>query len=314
MSNKKDQNILEGLHLVGLNKNESKVYYYLIKCGQKGTIVKQLTDNLNLKRTTVYSIVKKLERNGFVMELGNSSQSKCATIFAAINPLKFFDKIVSNKKKELELLEELRLMYSDRLENIYNQDVEYSLEDIDENLKLYFVPLMNKGWKLISYIREYKTPLIDHDTYDCKLESPNKTFYPHVGFLLFNFDHNIENDNITQRYFMKMLKKKGKEEILFNTDLEDINLIETKIKFNNISFPGFKFELNVDLVEKSNDFYFLNEIIKKHPRNNITNSLIIGISIVIIISNQMFVLWGENKKILNEIVNLIFKVHNISKS
>lgn len=308
MSIKKEQNIIKALQSAGLNKNGSIVYYNLIKSGPKGNIVKILTNNLNLKRTTIYSIIKKLEKNGFIKELGNSTQSKGATIFAAIRPLKFFNMIVSNKKKELDELEELSLMYSDRLEDIYFKSIEYSLEDIHDCLKPYFNPLVEKGWKIISYIAEFKTATIDHDTFDCKLEAPNSKFFNQVGFLLFKFDYDIEKDSIAQKYFIKMIKRKGKEEILFNTDLEDIHLIETKVEYYGIEFPAFIMDIDLNMIQNSKDFKFLGDLVKKNTDMKSKDSFSIGITLIITIKDQMFVLWGESQEILVDVVELILNI------
>jgi len=313
MNGKKEQSIIKTLKLAGLKKNESIVFYELIKSGPKGTIVKILSDTLNIKRTTLYSIIKKFEKKGFVKEIGNSSQSKGATIFVAIRPLKFFNLIISKKKKELEELEELSLMYSDRLEEIYHKGIEYNLDDIHEDLKPYFRPLLENDWKIISYIAEFKTTTVEHDTFDCKLKAPHSKFFGHVGFLWFKFDYSIENDEIAQKYFMRLLKRKGKEEILFNTDLEDIKLIETKVHYYGIEFPAFLMDIDLNLISKSKDFSFLGELINKNPNLKTMKTYSIGISVMITIKDQMFVLWGESKEILKQCIDIIFKVNQISK-
>ncbi|MBD3198061.1 MAG: hypothetical protein GF317_23625 [Candidatus Lokiarchaeota archaeon] len=308
MSNHKYKEFIEVFQKVGLNESEAKIYYSLIKAGSKGYIVKELNEMFpDLARTTIYSILRNLEETNFVKDAGSASRSKGAKIYAAIRPIEFFRKLIEKKKNELEKLNELSLLYSDRLENIYNEGMMFSLDDIDERLQPYFAPLLNNNWKLNSYIIEKKTSTINYDFFECVLEAPRKNFYKEIGFLLFLFEYNVAEDDIALKFFMKMIKKKAKEELIYKTDLKNIDIKDTELQIFDHSFPAFLLESDLKNLETSELFSESIAFIKENPEIRKRGVLPLGISVVCPINNKIFVMWGESKERIKPVIEVILK-------
>ena len=102
ITEEKTQEFLKAIQKTGLNYDESRIYYTLIQHGKNGTYVKDLNEHLDIERTTIYSILKRLIVKGCVLESDRSNAPKKARMFIAFEPTKFFNKILIKKKKELE--------------------------------------------------------------------------------------------------------------------------------------------------------------------------------------------------------------------
>ena len=60
----KEKELIEVLQNTGLNYKEALIYFTLMKLGPKGCMVRDLTHVLPIKRTTIYSILRKLIKHG----------------------------------------------------------------------------------------------------------------------------------------------------------------------------------------------------------------------------------------------------------
>ncbi|TXT64518.1 MAG: putative Sugar-specific transcriptional regulator TrmB [Promethearchaeota archaeon] len=308
MKTEKEQEFIQAFQETGLNESESKVYYRLIKEGSKGAIVKDLNKEFpDLARTTIYSIIRKLEEYGYVEEAGVSSRSKGATLFAAINPVKFFRKIISKKEEELEKLNELSMLYSDRLEYIYNEGISYSLKDTDPRLYPYIAPLLKKKWKLTSYIEEKKTSTINYDFFELTLQSPLQNFYGDVGLLLFLFEYNVEKDEVTLNFFRNMIQRKAKEELIYKIDITGIDSVPIEIELLERKFQGYELKAKLEELAKSDIFADKLKYMMKNPQLENKGSLTLGLSLMIPIERKIFVLWGESKERFKEIIKIILE-------
>jgi predicted transcriptional regulator len=218
MSEKLNEEFIEGLQKLGLSYNEAKVYYYLITYGKKGTIVKNLKENTKLERTTIYSILNRLLDIGCVLESKKRDASKQAKTFIAVNPERYMEQFLHYKRNKLKELEKIKDSIIPRLETLFLHSKEFSFELVDDFIKPYFFPLIENGWKIQEYIVEKNSIIYGFDLYDCVLFNPNAKFVKEAGFMILKYDHIIENDETTLNYMYGLLKRKGREEIL-NKDI-----------------------------------------------------------------------------------------------
>ena len=65
----KEEEYIQILQKIGLNHSDATLYFALLKEGPKGSTVYELVNHFegNLKRTTIYSILRKLNVMGCVL-------------------------------------------------------------------------------------------------------------------------------------------------------------------------------------------------------------------------------------------------------
>ncbi len=271
---------IQGLQKTGLTREEALIYITLIQHGKKGTYIKDLTDHLPIKRTTIYSILNRLHDRGCVRKNSEYEGPKGAKIYAAISPELYMSRIINKKKKEFEILKKIELEVIDKLETMYLESVEFSVNEIDDFLKPYLNPLYEKGWKVIEHIVEKFQISHEFEAYDTTLLIPDAKFVKDAGFMVFKYNRDVENDENTLNYMFDMLSRKGKEEILNKgIGVVDVKLIESKIEIKGKKFKGhlpkFKFE-NTDKYIQMTE------------------------TVMIPIRNKIFFLWAENHKFILE--------------
>jgi hypothetical protein len=181
---------------------------------------------------------------------------------------------------ELELLEKIKLDVIDKLETMYLESVEFSVNEIDDFLKPYLNPLYEKGWKVIEHIVEKFQITHEFEAYDTTLLVPDAKIVKDAGFMVFRYNRDIENDENTLNYMFDMLSRKGKEEVLNKgIGVEDIQLIERMVEIKGKKFKGhapkFKFEHTDKYIQ-------------------ITETVMIPVK------NKIFFLWAENLKMILE--------------
>ncbi|GAH36275.1 unnamed protein product [marine sediment metagenome] len=207
----KENAFINSLQKMALNYEEALIYFNLIKHGQTGTIVRKLNEVLfSIERTTIYSILRRLIEKGCVKEGYPSEDHKKIKTFIAIEPIKYFNKIFLKKKRDLEELQEIRLKILNNLQDIYKRGLEVSYDDLDPFIKPYFKPLLKKGWKVKTQKITKGINLLGGDFYyEYQLQVPKK-LYKNINILGFSvsiFDSDIQNDDITLKFFINQLKK-----------------------------------------------------------------------------------------------------------
>lgn len=291
MDRKIEQKLIDNLKKTGLSQEESRIYLTLIQHGKKGTYVKDLTRHTSIERTTIYSLLKRLIEKRCVIEAEQSNAPKNAKIFIALSPINFIKKVLEEKERQLKELKELELILADKLEKIFQMSVVYPIEEVNEFLKPYLKPLIEKGWKIISQIIEKSEINFGFEAYDCILLSPDAKIIKDSGFIAFKFDYEIENDNNSIDFIINLLRRKGKEEIINKgIGVKDVKLTDSKIKIFGKIFPSFKIEF---LFNQNNEYQELTK------------------SIILPIKKKIFFIWTETHEILKEIVEVVFKVENI---
>lgn len=283
MTANKTEKYIQGLQKTGLTREEALIYFNLIQHGKKGTYIKDLTDHLPIKRTTLYSILNRLHGKGYVRENPDYEGPKGAKLFAAISPERYINRIINKKKSEFETLEKIKLDVIDKLETVYLESIEYSISEIDDFLKPYLNPLYKKGWKVIEYIVEKSQITYDFEAYDITLLVPDAKFVKDAGFMVFKYNRDVENDVNTLNYMFDMLSRKGKEEVLSKgIGVVDIKLIENQIEIKGKKFKGhlpkFKFEHTDKYVQMTE-------------------------TVMIPIKDKIFFMWAENHKFILEMAS-----------
>lgn len=334
----KEEEFIRVLEKSGLNYNEALVYFSLIKLGHKGATVYELDHHFTpfLKRTTIYSILRKLIELGCVREGEQKQGSRKVTLFIANKPEEYYDRIILEKEEELDILKDLQEKYLDYFNIIYQEGMEYYIEELDEQIQPYLIPLVEKGWRITSYLIKKEVPLFEYTVYDCMLKSPSAKYLKETSFHLFLFDENIENDTSSLQFFIKGLKNKTHEIVSYFSDIKEYELEDKKLEFFKKTYPGFN--LTVKLEDLKNSKFF-DEVIDgirsywkkgdigehlapnlKDPQEQIDNyekarfsedSLDIWKAVIIPIQNKLFFLWAESYEILKEMVEPIFIIEKI---
>jgi len=334
----KEENLIRVLEKSGLNYNEALVYFSLIKLGQNGATVYELDHHFTpfLKRTTIYSILRKLIELGCVREGEQKKGSRKVSLFIANRPEKYYDKIITEKEQELNLLKDLKEKYSDYFDILYQDGMEYLIEEIDELIQPYLKSLVDKGWRITSYLVKKEIPLFEYIVYDCMLKSPNAKYLKESSFHLFLFDDNIEKDTTSLKFFIKGLKNKTHEIVSYFSDIKEYQLDDMNMKFFNKTYPGFNLTVKLEDLKKSK---FFDEVIdgirsywkkgdigdhlakKTKETHKITgdqekeilteNSLNIWKAVIIPTQNKLFFLWAESYEILKEMIEPIFIIEKI---
>ncbi|MBN1801585.1 MAG: hypothetical protein JW891_08780 [Candidatus Lokiarchaeota archaeon] len=276
----KETKFVKDIQKFGFNKKEALVYYSLIEYGKKGSNVKNLKNQTGLERTTIYSILNRLIDLGYVFERLNSIVSNQTKIFVAINPRELAKRIIAEKQKELSHLIKIRDSKIEQLEIIFLGNNEVLLETLDDSLKAFLKPLIDKGWKIIDYHVEKSVITRGFEVYDLNLLNPKAKFVKNAGFMVFKYDYEVENDENALNYMYGLLKRKGREEIF----RKDIGVIDIKLHEVNIDIKGSKYKGFIPefMFEESNSWTRITEIVMI-PRKDI-----------------IFSLWAENHEYLIE--------------
>jgi len=303
---KKERFYIQTIKESGLSLNEAKVYFAMVKYGEKGCIVKELDHELPIKRTNIYSVLKRLVQLGCAQEAGQAEKSKNATIFKAINPRDFINQLIEEKNLELKRLENIKKYYINDLQSVYQEGMEIAFDEISPIIQPYFNPLLQKGWKIKSYIVRKGTPMFDYEVYDCMLHAPQSKYIKDNSFHLFIFDYDIERDENALSFFINNLKKKTREIKSFFFDIKEINLIDDIMILSNQKYTIFKMEVKVSQLKDSVYFKSISSELE-YMRNG--EYFEIGKALIIPINNKLFYLWAESDEILKEMARPIFLIN-----
>lgn len=308
-----ETSFIEVLQKIGLNYREALVYFTLIKSGTRGSIVKELIHALpgEMKRTTVYSTLRKLINMGIVKESGHADTSKNATIFIGTRPSKYFKSLIMSKEKEIELIKKSMEKNMQNLEKIYSDGIELKFDDLDEFIKPYFKPLMDNGWKVKSFIMRRDVPLLDYVVYDCMLYAPHANYLKDNSYHVFIFDYNIEKDKNALQFFINRLKKKTREMKSYFFDIKQFQFFDDSISLENREYPVFKMGAKLEELKKSEYFTQAKLGLKEIPDENKENFYEIGKTAIIPIRNKLFYIWAESNKILKEMILPILEIEDI---
>jgi len=311
-----DENIIKTLQSAGLNHEESLVYKTLLKYSHRGATVRQIKSVLPIERTTIYSILGRLLKKGFIFEKQTFKTTKMAKLFVCLEPLKLYNQLLSKKKEDFDNFKELRDSFVNHLEKIYLEKDEIPRESINPFILPYIDSLLKKNWK-VRYQGVKETFMCN--SFEYYLTSPKAgKMFPYNVFNVYVYNKEVleeieikENlkfsfSYFTGKLFLKDLKEQvvkdfrlyyffkhmdrkiPKDEILNEYNmLEQIRFVEQKIEIYGNVYPSLVFEIKPN---KASDF---KEIIK---------------SILIFHKNRLFFIWSKNIETLKELYKCISNI------
>lgn len=306
MTNEKNESFyIDNLQKLDLNEEEALIYFTLIKHGKLGTIARKLNEELySIERTRIYSILRKLNEKGCIIEGPPSEDARKPKTYIAEEPVKYFNKIYNQIEKRLEELDNFNENILEDISNLYTSGLEISPDDLDSTILPYFKPLLKKGWKVKSQKIEKGINLLGGDLYyEYQLQLPKDSYkkIDLLGFLISIFDSDIEKDDITLKFFINQLKKIIKQ--MHQADFHDIKISDGEIEFIGKKFPS----IIIKAKEKKSQTY-----------------IEFGGTVVLPIKNKIFFIWEELQQdnvefdkeelhnLLEEMVELILRVEGIS--
>ncbi len=285
-----EKKYIMGIENLNLSYEEAKIYFKLIKHGNNGSMARELNEEIpEIERTTIYSILKRLIDYGCVYEKERQESTK-VKIFYALRPDEFFNKTILKKERELSKIKKIKKEILFELDRIFNEGFEYSISQIEKEMKPYFIPLIKNGWKIIHKNVKKDIEIFGFKFYDYRLRIPSikREIYDKAGFILLLFDYDIENDDLSFNFYIKQLKRIL---IKIHESLEEyIEIVDNKKEFFGKIFPS----LLIRFKKKENDECILESD-----------------SVIIPIQNKMFFIWSEVQ--LEEIIKIIIKIEGINK-
>jgi predicted DNA-binding transcriptional regulator len=300
----REEKFIELLETIGLTHNQSLIYFTLIKAGKKGSIVRELDHVTDIKRTNIYPILHELIDLGYIIEGGYAEKSKNAAIYIAEEPIKLITQLIQKKREEINYLQKFKETNANSLQNIFQEGIEITLDEIDPILREYFKPLILAGWKIHSYVKRDNIPMFDYEVYDCMLYAPHAKILKDCSFHLFKFGYDIQNDRNALEFFSQSLKRKTKEIKSYFFDIKQIQLLDEKVEFFDNTFQGYKMQIKIN--DLKNSKYFSEEL-KEDTREGKSPFWTFGKALIIPIKNKLFYFWAESSKILSEIIEPIIK-------
>lgn len=325
VTKKIEKEIITALQDIGLNNEESLIYYTLVKYGKKGATVRKLNMELKqIERTTIYPILQRLIKNECVVALESSETLKKAKLFIAIEPSKFFNKILVKKKEELKKFEKKAPIFTERLQIMYEREEEYVIDDIDPFIQPYIQPLLKKNWKVSNQIVEKRLNIFGYDVYDYHIDPPYMgPLRGYGGFHIYVFDHvvaistkikkDLESDmdnlldidnrevtlkeplkfqyfNVELKFILKLIKRKIQERFLNEFKIKNVIITESEI-----SLLGKTYSSLIVKVKSETDTKY-KEAFK---------------SVILPIENKLFFIWAVKHNAMLNILKSVLTVEQI---
>jgi predicted transcriptional regulator len=200
-----------GLLRFGLNEKEAEVYLAFLKKGETGDTIGNVNKELlDLKRTHIYRIIERLERNGWVSHVIESNQKPQK--YRAISLNHIIDDFIKQRETEITILKSFRFILGEKLENgwINVSELEHDLQNMyskEYDFKNLGVTGVEKDCGLLIF--EYESPVDNHIVIRAALQLS----FEKIRAKLFIYE-DIDDDI-----------KRGYK----NPDLEDIKIIDKKI-------------------------------------------------------------------------------------
>jgi predicted transcriptional regulator len=261
-----------GLLRFGLNESEAEVYLTFLKKGEAGDNIGNINKELlHLKRTHIYRIIERLEKNGWVSQVIESGQK--AQKYRAISLDHIIDDFVKQREKELTILKSFRFILGEKLENgwIDVSELEQDLQNMyskEYNFNNLGVTGVEKDCGLLIF--EYESPVDNRIIIRAALQLS----FEKIRAKLFIYE-DIDDDI-----------KRGYK----NPDLEDIKIVDKQI----LDYYGSEVYIRFKKGTKT--------------ANNVGEDWIITVKQVAIpIENKIYIVWGSEEK-FTILLNMILKL------
>jgi len=190
-----------GFYRVGLSEDDAKVYLALLRKGERGEKVGNLDKELDLKRTHIYRIIDRLIEKDWVDKLAKIPSG--AQFYAARPLTDLLDNLIREKREEIKVLEGLKLIITENLEN---------------------------GWKVISEMEKEQKGQFDLDVQE--IIGNEKDF----GIVIYEYDRIIKGEENLDKLKLRIYSKKletiinERKEIGKLKDLEEVKINEIDIQ------------------------------------------------------------------------------------
>jgi predicted transcriptional regulator len=283
-----DENYIHKLAQFGLNPEEAIVYITLLENGSQGNVVGRLKNKLEIGRTTIYGILDRLIEKGWVKGIDVKKKPK-RTKYIACSPLITFDKIIKEKGTELKNIKDTYLFIGDKLEKIYQEKKQFTIENIHPSAIKYLKPLFNRKWRIKSEVIE-RSESLGRTIFDYELEAKKGFPTKDCGLVIFDYDRIIEYDKNIINAAIATFKSK------------------TEYEIRNHDIPGFE-DVKIEDAEFG-DILGAMVYIKLKIKNE---WMLAGNQAVIPIKNKIFLIHGDeqNFQILMETVINAEKFHHL---
>jgi Fe2+ or Zn2+ uptake regulation protein len=245
-------------------------------------MVGRLKDNLEIGRTTIYGILDRLIEKGWVKGIEVKKKPK-RTHYIAHSPIKMLDKIINKKETELKQLKDSYIFIGDNLEKIFQEKKELTLENIHPGFIKYLKPLIERKWEIKSEVIE-RSESLSRTIFDYELVAPKGFPTNDCGFIIFEYDRNIETDENLIKAALATYKSKTEYEIRSH-DIPGF----TDLKIEDAIFEGYV----------GAKVYIKEEVQKEW--------ILVGNEAVIPIKNRLFLIHGAEKN-FPILFNVILKI------
>ncbi|MFX0075895.1 MAG: helix-turn-helix domain-containing protein [Candidatus Hermodarchaeota archaeon] len=261
-----------GLLRFGLNESEAEVYLTLLKKGEEGENIGNINKELlHLKRTHIYRIIERLEKNGWISQVIEPRQR--AQKYRAISLDHIIDDFIKQRETELTILKSLRFILGEKLENgwIDVSELEHDLQSMyskEYDFSNLGVTGVEKDCGLLIF--EYESPVDNHIVIRAALQLS----FEKIRAKLFVYE-DIDDDI-----------KRGYK----NPDLEEIKIIDKKI----LDYYGSEIFVRFKKGTKT--------------ANNVGEDWVIAVKQVAVpIENKIYIVWGSEEK-FTILLNMILKL------
>jgi len=261
-----------GLLRFGLNESEAEVYLTFLKKGEAGDNIGNINKELlHLKRTHIYRIIERLEKNGWVSQVIESGQK--AQKYRAISLDHIIDDFVKQREKELTILKSFRFILGEKLENGW-----IDVSELEQDLQNMYSKEYNFNNLGVTGVEK-----------DC-------------GLLIFEYESPIDN-NIIIRAALQLSFEKIRAKLFIYEDIDD----DIKRGYKNPDLEDIKIVDKQILDYYGSEVYIR---FKKGSKtaNNVGEDWIITVKQVAIpIENKIYIVWGSEEK-FTILLNMILKL------
>ena len=261
-----------GLLRFGLNENEAEVYLTFLKKGEGGETIGNVNrELLHLKRTHIYRIMERLEKNGWVQQVIEPGQR--VQKYRAISLNHIIDDFIKQRETELTILKSFRFILGEKLENgwLDVSELEHDLQSMyskDYDFNNLGVTGVEKDCGLLIF--EYESPVDNHIVIRAALQLS----FEKIRAKLFIYE-DIDDDI-----------KRGYK----NPDLDDIKIVDKKI----LNYFGSEIYVRFKKGTKT--------------ANNVGDDWVIAVKQVAVpIENKIYIVWGSEEK-FTILLNMILKI------
>lgn len=299
---------LDVLVEIGLTQTEAEVYYELLKFGKAGTRVFDLLKSLQrMNRTTLYSILSKMESSGMVLVTEGINTPRNARSYSALPPLHLLQQKIEDLQAEIDRLKELEPMFKRNLNDVYMHGATISLESINNEVKPYIKPLLDGGWKIKSIVQEEHLPVLNYSVYDIVLHTDTYIFLDEIPFHLFIFDEDIESNKQLMQIMVRSITIESKKYISAYLGKTPYEMYESRRSILNHDLPVFQIRIHKANLEASLIPPVL-QYLGAGSLDDIPEEVDLTFGVVIIFQNRLFYVWAESLELIEKAIAPIFSI------